>query len=297
MGQRVIILLSGLFLLTLCYPSIAQHKSAVVDTQTLEPVKKTIDSEAFPSDQTNITKESQKVSKNDNSVFTSANLVIAVAGIVVTFVGIFAIIYGLSLANMRKEALEHLKEIKELKSKAVKDVENIATQLSQKRLDFIQRDLDVQPTSDEKSQAEDFIQLYEQSIDAIFSVEHHFKAAIAYRTLEKWDEMLAETNHLLRLNPRILRAYILKSFALMCQGRNQDAVDVCNELIYNEKDKVIQKAWYNRASAYACLKMRQEFLKDLEFVISLNPAWKESAKNDPDFQAFRDDPDFKKLIQ
>ncbi|HEY2727234.1 MAG TPA: tetratricopeptide repeat protein, partial [Parafilimonas sp.] len=56
-------------------------------------------------------------------------------------------------------------------------------------------------------------------------------------------------------------------------------------------------SWFNRACAYSFKNDKQNMLDDLRKAVQLNPAFKSQAKTSSWLQNFKDDEDFKKIVE
>jgi tetratricopeptide (TPR) repeat protein len=112
-----------------------------------------------------------------------------------------------------------------------------------------------------------------------------------YLQLENWKKALSDAEKGLRINSGDSTLILNKALALEKLGRKDDV----KKLI--EKILPIIEADYERAIAYARLGDKTNMLKKLTKAINDFPANRVRAKFDPDFLDFRDDPEFKKIIE
>jgi tetratricopeptide (TPR) repeat protein len=107
----------------------------------------------------------------------------------------------------------------------------------------------------------------------------------------KIEEALVDAEEAARLDPKDSVAAINMSIALKRMGRKEDA-----DKILKERLPTIEDNPYLRACAYAVLGEKEKMLEELGAAIKRDKVNKVSAKYDPDFADFREDPDFCKLL-
>ena len=110
----------------------------------------------------------------------------------------------------------------------------------------------------------------------------------------KYKEALSVLRKAIELNPELSRAYQGISYALIYLGRYDEAVEACDKAIELEPNAAL--AYNNRSCAYALLGKKDEMLADLRKATELDDKFREEAKRDESFDAFRDDPDFRRLV-
>ena len=115
---------------------------------------------------------------------------------------------------------------------------------------------------------------------------------------EKWEDALSDVEKVLGIPPEMLEASARpsaignKCIALKKLGKKEDAVRILQMELNKTRDK------YLRACFYATLDDKQNMLKMLEKAIEEDPMKNRlRAKIDPDFVDFREDSDFKALVQ
>lgn len=90
-------------------------------------------------------------------------------------------------------------------------------------------------------------------------------------------------------------AYNQKALALRRLGSLDKALKVLN--LITKLDEKDEQALYNSACYYALLKNKEKAIEYLQKVIAIDGnKWKKYASNDPDFESYKNDDDFKKLI-
>ena len=145
---------------------------------------------------------------------------------------------------------------------------------------------------DEKSKALDIIDILvrRKPDNALYFSD---KGAVL-ADFRRFDEAIKNYDRALELEPDDGTTYANKSVALASLGRYEEAVDACDEAIgLNPGDAL---AYFDRACAYALLGKKDEMLADLGTAIDLEEERREHAKTDADFDNFRDDPDFRRLV-
>ncbi len=110
----------------------------------------------------------------------------------------------------------------------------------------------------------------------------------------KCEEAIAYHDSALALNPKHYFGYLDKAIALYKLERYADMITTLDQA-----DKLVpNQVWvkYNRACCYAKLKQRDGLLTALADAIATDSLAKLNAREDPDFAAFHQDPDFRKLV-
>ena len=113
--------------------------------------------------------------------------------------------------------------------------------------------------------------------------------------LEKYEEAFIALDRATSLDPKRPDVWEMKAFAFVGLSKFEDAIDAINkgvELIPNNPGTI-----YNRACIYSLKGDKINALADLEKAISMNPSYKEYARQDKDFKSLYNDEDFKKLTQ
>ena len=77
-------------------------------------------------------------------------------------------------------------------------------------------------------------------------------------------------------------------------GRHEESLDALAEAVKLEPELAV--AWYNKACAYGQLGRKAEMLDALKRAVESDPALTDAVSADPDFEPFRDDPEFQELI-
>lgn len=145
---------------------------------------------------------------------------------------------------------------------------------------------------DEKSKALDIIDILVR-IKPNNALYFSDKGAVL-ADFRRFDEAIKNYDRALELEPDDGTTYANKSVALASLGRYKEAVDACDEAIRLNPDDGL--AYFDRACAYALLGKKDEMLADLGKAIDLEEERRQHAKTDADFDAFRDDPDFRRLV-
>lgn len=97
----------------------------------------------------------------------------------------------------------------------------------------------------------------------------------------------------LELDPQLKFAWSNKGYAYQSLGEYDTAL-VCYYRAL-EIDSGFADAWYNKACLHSLLGEKPKMIYSLRKAIKFKPELKSYAKNDPDFEDFRDDPDFQEL--
>ncbi len=117
---------------------------------------------------------------------------------------------------------------------------------------------------------------------------------IALFFLGKHDEAIKAFDKAIELKPADHYAYVSKGCSLTELGKYGEAVESFGKGIDLKPD--FGSAYYNRACALSLLGKKDEMAADLKRAIELDDRCREKARADADFDAFRDDPDFRRLV-
>ncbi|UCH78281.1 MAG: tetratricopeptide repeat protein [Candidatus Coatesbacteria bacterium] len=145
---------------------------------------------------------------------------------------------------------------------------------------------------DEKSKALDIINILvrRRPNNSLYLSDN----AVVLAEFGRFDEAIKHYDRALELEPDDGTTYANKSVALTSLGRYEEAIDACDKAISLNADDAL--AYFNRACAYALLGKKDKMLADLGKAIGLEEERREHAKTDPDFDAYRNDPDFRRLL-
>lgn len=105
-----------------------------------------------------------------------------------------------------------------------------------------------------------------------------------------WNEALSTAEESLQITPKKNVALINKSIALKKLHREEEAKTILRDILPETEDK------YHRACAFAGLNDKENMLKELDAAIKEDNARKIEAQFDPDFEDYREDEDFQKLV-
>ena len=148
--------------------------------------------------------------------------------------------------------------------------------------------------------------------------------AAAESKLRYWEDALKTYEILISNYSDGLDSINGKIYCLIGFGKYDNAIQLCDEILsykpneggfllnkglamkkkgdsgYKEiLDKVINdnSNSYNKAAAFALLSNKEKMLKYLKDAVSESPIWKVEAKYDLEFDDFREDKDFKKVLE
>ncbi|GAH82056.1 unnamed protein product, partial [marine sediment metagenome] len=110
----------------------------------------------------------------------------------------------------------------------------------------------------------------------------------AFLIAGKWGEALSDEEKALRIDPEDNAGIINKCIALKKLDRKEEAAKIIQDILPKLKDK------YSRACAFAVFGNKKNMLKELKMAIDKNSGNRVSAKFDPDFADYREDPDFRR---
>jgi len=112
----------------------------------------------------------------------------------------------------------------------------------------------------------------------------------AFLITGKWEKALSDIEKVLQIQPKAYVVIINKGIALKKLGKKKESERIIQEILPHIENK------YTRACAFATLGDKKNMLKELEVAIKEDIGNKVSAKLDPDFAEYQDDPDFRKII-
>jgi tetratricopeptide (TPR) repeat protein len=124
------------------------------------------------------------------------------------------------------------------------------------------------------------------------ATNHILKGQLLY-DMKNYNDAIKAFDRAIVLDPKKSDSWGMKAGALARLGKFDDAIISANKglaLVPNDAT-----ALYNRACIYCLKGDKPKALADLKMAISMNPAFKESAKKDEDFTNLYNDDDFKKL--
>ncbi|MCP5463045.1 MAG: tetratricopeptide repeat protein [bacterium] len=97
------------------------------------------------------------------------------------------------------------------------------------------------------------------------------------------------------LKPDSPEAWHNKGYVLNKLGKPDDALEAFDKAIELKPDD--HEAWFNKACSFALKNDKKNMLSCLAKAIELDPICKQHAQAGSAFETFRDDPDFKKLVE
>jgi|GEM_PF-718854 len=113
--------------------------------------------------------------------------------------------------------------------------------------------------------------------------------------LERYDEAISAYDKAAELRPIDAKAWNNKSNILIKLGRYDEAISACDKAI--ELDPRNAVSLYNRACGYSLKGEKEHFIHDLKRAIELDPKYRRLARKDDDFKSFRDDDEFKRIVE
>lgn len=125
-------------------------------------------------------------------------------------------------------------------------------------------------------------------------VQAYNNKGVALRILGKHDEAIKAYEKAIGLKPDDPYAYVSKGVALASLGKYKEAIASYRKSIELKPD--FGSAYFNRACAFSLSGKKDEMAADLERAIELDEECREMAKTDADFDAYRYDPDFRRLV-
>lgn len=122
----------------------------------------------------------------------------------------------------------------------------------------------------------------------------HFNRAVALVKLGRRDEAVFEYQYAKRLEPANPKPYLNLSALFIAEKNDEASLDILDEGIENVEDANL---YYNKACVLMHLHRPDEAFRSMDRAIRLNPELIPYLKNDPDFQAWREDPRYLKYME
>jgi len=148
--------------------------------------------------------------------------------------------------------------------------------------------------------------LYDKAIEANNSVINsypnypslylaRYNNGVYFGQIQQHDKALEEYKAAIQLNDTYTNSWNNKGYESIYLKLYDDAIEALSKAIALEPTNA--NAWFNRACAYAFKHDKTNMLENLKKSIQLNPALKVQAKTTSWLENFRDDEDFKKLVE
>jgi Flp pilus assembly protein TadD len=122
----------------------------------------------------------------------------------------------------------------------------------------------------------------------------HFNRAFALDKLGRYEEAATSYDRAIELEPGNAKAHSNRGVVLLALGRYGKAVASFDRALELSPEDAI--LYYNRACAYALSGRRELMLIDLAKTFGLDDKYREIAKDEADFDAFRDDSGFRQVV-
>jgi len=122
-----------------------------------------------------------------------------------------------------------------------------------------------------------------------------YNKGVALARLGTFKDAIACYNKAIELDPQYLNAWFEKGIALDALGKFEEAITCYDGVIELDPNDAV--AYYNKACAKSKQKKQKEAIDLLKIVIKMNPAYKNNAKTDSDFDNIRESKEFRDLIE
>ena len=130
-------------------------------------------------------------------------------------------------------------------------------------------------------------------LDPNYAIAWYNKGVALWR-LGRHEKALDAFENTIKLDPKDAPAWTNSGVILTKLDRNREALESHKKALELAPNYAL--AWFNKAGAHSLLGEKSEMLVALKRAIELDPKRKEKAKTDPDFEPYRDDPDFRALV-
>jgi len=125
-------------------------------------------------------------------------------------------------------------------------------------------------------------------------IDFSLQKAIDLAKLKRLEESLILLGHILEDDPTRIEALNIQGLALYQLKRHNEAIESCNRILeINPNDA---RAWYNKACYQSVSHFRDEAVVSLKRAIEIEPGFRESAKEETDFDYVKTDRRFLELI-
>ncbi|OGN92384.1 MAG: hypothetical protein A2Z75_05745 [Chloroflexi bacterium RBG_13_50_10] len=109
-----------------------------------------------------------------------------------------------------------------------------------------------------------------------------------------WEGAFLDTEQALQTSPKSPEMLLNKSIALKALGKEKEAKEIVQAVLHELKET--KEDSYRRACAFAALGNKKNMLEELKVAIDTDSRYRVSARSDPDFREYREDPGFQKLV-
>ena len=123
----------------------------------------------------------------------------------------------------------------------------------------------------------------------------HYNSGVYFGQIQQHEKAFEEYNTAIQLNDTYTNSWNNKGYEAINLGKYDDAIEALNKAITLEPTN--SNAWFNRACAYSFKNDKPNMLENLKKAIQLTPSFKAQAKTTSWLQNFKDDEDFKKIVE
>ena len=113
--------------------------------------------------------------------------------------------------------------------------------------------------------------------------------------LEQYRKSIASFDKALEIKQDLPVVWLCRGMALHALAQWEEAIASFDKILEFQPDNA--NAYYNKACCYGLQKKTDLAIETLKQAITLDSEWRESAKNDSDFDIIRDDQGFQALIR
>lgn len=123
----------------------------------------------------------------------------------------------------------------------------------------------------------------------------HYNSGVYFGQVQQHEKAYEEYKAALQLNDTYTNSWNNRGYEAINLGLYDDAIESLSKAITLEPTN--SNAWFNRSCAYSFKNDKQNMLENLKKAVQLNPAFKAQAKTTSWLQNFKDDEDFKKVVE
>ncbi len=184
--------------------------------------------------------------------------------------------------------------------KSLDKVRNIDNAIDDKMKKIGELDERINAASEESNKNDKALEGRLKELHNNIKAEHYLSEANNYYLEGKKSRAMNKYYEAMKTNPKLAAAYYNKGIIYHKDEEYDEAIKLYDTAIKIKKvhhDKIYLEAIYSKACAHCLLDERKEAITFLTNVIEIDAKYKETAYEDDDFAALRDNPEFRKLVE
>ncbi len=124
--------------------------------------------------------------------------------------------------------------------------------------------------------------------------EAYYNRGLVLYLIGKYGEAIESYDYAIEIKPSFAPAYVNKSATLIKLNRYDEAIQNCEVALKVDPNSAL--VYFNKACAYSLMGEKDKMLPDLSKAIELDAGKRDEAKDETDFDRYREDPDFRRLV-